>query len=323
MNEDHTSTTGTTHLPVIFLMGPTASGKTALAIKLHQQLGCELISVDSALVYRGLDIGTAKPDAAELEKAPHQLIDICEPDQPYSASKFCLDAKELIEKTIKRNKIPVLVGGTMLYFKALRDGLADLPTADLNIREQIRNEAAELGWEAMHDKLLEIDPESAARITKGDSQRIQRGLEVHRISGKTLSQFFQEQSIKPLPYPVINIAIAPQERANLRERITIRFEQMLAQGFVEEVEGLYKIKGLSMELPAMRSVGYRQVCQYLAGEMDFDTMKEKAITATCRLAKRQMTWLRKWPELNWLKTADPDNCTIIRHLIEQKKRPIV
>jgi len=318
MKESNASTTGQTHLPVIFLMGPTASGKTDLAIQLHQQLGCELISVDSALVYRGLDIGTAKPDATELEKAPHQLIDICEPDQPYSASKFCLDARELIEKTIKRNKIPVLVGGTMLYFKALRDGLADLPTADLDIREQIRNEAAELGWEAMHDKLVKIDPESAARITKGDSQRIQRGLEVHCISGKTLSQFFQEQSIKPLPYPVVNIAIAPQERANLRERITIRFEQMLAQGFVEEVEDLYTTKGFSTELPAMRSVGYRQVCQYLAGEMDFDTMKEKAITATCRLAKRQMTWLRKWPELNWLKTADPDNYAIVRRLLEQK-----
>ncbi len=323
MKESNASTTEEGHLPVIFLMGPTASGKTALAIKLHQQLGCELISVDSALVYRGLDIGTAKPDASELEKAPHQLIDICDPDQPYSASKFCLDAKALIKKTMKQNKIPVLVGGTMLYFKALRDGLADLPTADLNIREQIRNEAAELGWEAMHDKLLKIDPESAARITKGDSQRIQRGLEVHRISGKTLSQFFQEQSITPLPYPVINIAIAPEERSNLRERITIRFEQMLAHGFVEEVEGLYKTKGFSTQLPAMRSVGYRQVCQYLAGEMDFETMKEKAITATCRLAKRQMTWLRKWPELNWLKTADPDNYTIIRRLIEQKKRPIV
>ena len=316
MNKKNASTTGENILPVIFLMGPTASGKTALAIELHQQLGCELISVDSALVYRGLDIGTAKPDATELEKAPHQLIDICEPDEPYSASKFCIDAKALIDGTIKRNIIPVLVGGTMLYFKALRDGLADLPTADLDIREQIREEAAELGWDAMHNKLAKIDPESAARITKGDSQRIQRGLEVYRISGKTLSQFFQEQSITPLPYPVINIAIAPKQRTNLRQRITIRFEQMLAKGFVEEVEGLYRTKGYSTELPSMRSVGYRQVCEYLAGEMDFDTMKEKAITATCRLAKRQMTWLRKWPDLNWLETADPDNYEKTRMLIE-------
>ncbi len=293
--------------PVIFLMGPTASGKTGLAIELHQKMGCELISVDSVLVYRGMNIGTAKPDASELEQAPHQLIDICEIEQPYSASKFYEDARKIIDKSIKGGKMPVLVGGTMLYFKALRDGLADLPTADPVIREKIVNQAKDDGWESLHAKLAEIDPESAKRITKGDAQRIQRALEVYMISGKTLSQFFREQAIHPLPYPILNIAIAPVNRELLRERITARFEYMLQQGLLEEIKKLSSRDGFSADLPAMRSVGYRQAYQYHTGEIDFDTMKEKAITATYRLAKRQMTWLRKWPDLNWLETGSRDN----------------
>jgi len=306
-----------TRTPVIFLMGPTASGKTELAIELHQKLGCELISVDSALVYRGLDVGTAKPDATELQQAPHQLIDICDPDQPYSASRFYEDARKIIDKAIAKDVIPVLVGGTMLYFKALRDGLADLPTADPEIRNTIVAEAAEKGWEAMHKKLTTIDPDSAARITTGDSQRIQRALEVYMISGKTLTRFFTEQPIQPLPYPLINIAIAPGERQQLRKRISQRFENMLEKGFIGEVEHLYYKKHYSAELPAMRSVGYRQVYQYLDGELDFETMKEKAVTATCRLAKRQMTWLRKWPDLNWLETGDTDNFAKAQKLISE------
>jgi len=302
-------------LPVIFLMGPTASGKTDLAIELHKKLGCELISVDSALVYRGLDIGTAKPSAEELRQAPHQLIDICEPTEPYSASQFCFDARNHIDNILGKGKIPVLVGGTMLYFRALRDGLADLPDADPEIRKQIADEADEYDWPYMHDKLSNIDPESAKRIKPGDPQRIQRALEVFMISGKTQTQFFKEQQIRALPFPILNIAIAPVERQLLRERIALRFEQMLEQGFIEEVEHLYQQQKLSADLPAMRSVGYRQACQYLSGEIDFQTMKDNAITATRRLAKRQMTWLRQWPDLHWLETAEPKNFEKTRLLI--------
>ena len=302
--------------PVIFLMGPTASGKTELAMQLQQNLDCELISVDSALVYRGLDIGTAKPTAIELQRAPHHLIDICDPEQPYSASQFCSDARAIIERSLINSKIPVLVGGTMLYFRALKDGLADLPSAQPAIRQQIVAQAAESSWQVMHQKLSNIDPDSAARIEVGDSQRIQRALEVFMVSGKTLSQHFKEQSSQPLPYSILNIAIAPSDRQLLRKRIALRFEQMLAQGFVAEVEHLYRNKRFSAELPAMRSVGYRQVCQYLEGEIDSQEMKEKAITATCQLAKRQMTWLRSWPNLHWLETGDADNYIKTKCLID-------
>jgi len=307
--------------PVIFLMGPTASGKTDLAIELHKKLGCELISVDSALVYRGLDIGTAKPSLEELRDAPHHLIDICEPNQPYSASKFCEDARSIIDKVIAKGTIPVLVGGTMLYFQALRDGLADLPTADPEIRAKVVEEAEKSSWHAMHEKLATIDPESAARIKVGDTQRIKRALEVFMISGKTLSQYFKEQSEQSLPYPILNLAIAPTDRKLLRERIAQRFELMLSKGFVDEVESLYTLcmdneHELSIDLPAMRSVGYRQVCQYLADEMDYQMMTEKAITATRQLAKRQMTWLRKWPDLHWLETGDVNNYSKAKQLID-------
>lgn len=301
---------------VIFLMGPTASGKTELAIELHQKMACELISVDSALVYQGLDIGTAKPSANELAVAPHHLIDICSPEQPYSASQFYQDASKIIADTLDKGKIPVLVGGTMLYFKALRDGLADLPKADPVIRQQLAEEASQQGEIFMHQKLAAIDPESAERIKPADSQRLQRALEVHMISGKTLSQHFKEQDKKPLNFPVLNIAIAPDDRQLLRQRIAQRFELMLQQGFVEEVEVLYQKKKLSVDLPAMKSVGYRQVCQYLSGEIDYQTMQQKAITASRQLAKRQMTWLRSWPELHWLVTGNKDNYLKIKQLID-------
>lgn len=301
--------------PVIFLMGPTASGKTKLAIELHQQLGCELISVDSALVYRGLDIGTAKPTAKELAAAPHHLINICDPETPYSAHQFCMDAKLIIDDIFSRGKIPLLVGGSMLYFKALRDGLADLPQAESAIRVKMSGEAEEKGWSAMHLKLAAIDPESALRINPGDSQRIQRALEVFMISGKTMSQYFKEQKGQSLNFPIISLAIVPPEREILRQRISQRFERMLDQGFVKEVEYFYHQKGLSADLPAMRCVGYRQVYQYLAGKIDFQTMQEKAVAASHQLAKRQMTWLRKWPDLTWIETGSQDNISKIRQMM--------
>lgn len=303
-------------LPVIFLMGPTASGKTDLAIELYKQRGCELISVDSALVYRNLNIGTAKPTAEELAEAPHHLVDICEPDQPYSASQFCIDAKDLIEKTLAKGNIPVLVGGTMLYFKSLRDGLADLPEADQNIRKSIADEAKLKGWPSMHEKLQQFDVQSANRIKSTDPQRIQRALEVYMISGKTLTEYFNDQAKQSLPYPILNVAIAPKDRALLRERIALRFDLMLEQGFIDEVKGLYHERALSADLPAMRSVGYRQAYEYLSGEIDYQTMREKAIIASRQLAKRQMTWLRSWPDLHWLETGRADNYQKLIELID-------
>ncbi|MFT5519846.1 MAG: tRNA dimethylallyltransferase [Enterobacterales bacterium] len=303
-------------LPVIFLMGPTASGKTDLAMELHKHRGCELISVDSALVYRNLNIGTAKPTAEELAEAPHHLVDICDPDQPYSASQFCIDAKILIEEILAKGKIPVLVGGTMLYFKSLRDGLADLPEADQNIRKSIADEANVKGWPFMHEKLQQFDAQSANRIKATDPQRIQRALEVYMISGKTLTEYFKEQAKQSLPYPILNVAIAPKDRALLRDRIALRFDLMLEQGFIDEVKGLYHDAALSADLPAMRSVGYRQAYEYLSGEIDYQTMREKAIVASRQLAKRQMTWLRSWPDLHWLETGKADNYQRLTELID-------
>jgi len=291
---------------VIFLMGPTASGKTALAEQLYESFNCELISVDSAQVYQGLNIGSAKPSSEELLKTPHQLIDICTPDKPYSASQFCLDARLNINEILARGKVPVLVGGTMLYFKALRDGLADLPQADKIIRAKINKEAEEKGWSSLHEQLASYDPDSAQRIKIADTQRLQRAVEVYRISGKSLTQHFKEQSINPLEQQILSIAIAPESREVLRERIAIRFDQMLGNGLIKEVEGILN-KGYSIDLPALKSVGYRQVIQFLTGELDYQQMREKAVTASRQLAKRQMTWLRKWPELNWLESGDPSN----------------
>ncbi len=305
---------------VVFLMGPTASGKTALAEELYKKLNCELISVDSAQVYRGLDIGTAKPTAEELKETPHHLIDICEPDEPYSASKFCLDAHPLIHNALKNGRTPVLVGGTMLYFKALRDGLADLPKADDDIRQVIVNEADEKGWPYMHQQLQLIDVDSAERIKSTDSQRIQRALEVYRISGKTLSQYFKEQIISPLTSPILSLAIVPKDRELMRQRIADRFDLMLERGFIKEVEGLFNQKGLSAELPALKSVGYRQIYQYLSGDYDLEMMREKAITASRQLAKRQMTWLRKWPDLHVLESDNPDNFTIAKKLLAESSK---
>ena len=291
---------------IIFLMGPTASGKTSLAIQMAQQHNCELISVDSALIYREMDVGTAKPTAEELALAPHRLIDILDPSESYSAADFRRDALTEIEKIIARGKTPLLVGGTMMYFKALLEGLSPLPSADETIRSQIFSEADSLGWEALHRQLCEIDPVAGERIHPNDPQRLSRALEVYRITGKTMTELTQTKSAA-LPYDVVQFAIAPTERKVLHDLIAKRFLIMLEQGFTEEVARLKARGDLHLDMPSMRCVGYRQCWQYLDNEFDHATMVEKSTAATRQLAKRQLTWLRSWPDLQWLQSGDGNN----------------
>lgn len=286
-------------------MGPTASGKTDLALALSERLPCELISVDSALVYRGLDIGSAKPDPATLAKYPHALVDICEPSEAYSVANFRRDALAEMVRITQAGNIPLLVGGTMLYFKALLDGLADMPSADPWVREEINDLAQRQGWPAVHAQLAEVDPDSAARIHPHHSQRLSRALEVYRVSGKTMTQLQAEQTEKSLPYQVYQFAIAPVERVTLHRRIELRLQQMFAAGFVDEVRGLMARDDLHADLPAIRAVGYRQVWQHLQGEYDLNTAFEKAFIASRQLAKRQLTWLRAWPQLQWINSDLP------------------
>jgi tRNA dimethylallyltransferase len=288
----------------IFLMGPTASGKTALAIDLVENYNCEIISVDSALVYKGMDIGTAKPDAALQARAPHRLIDLIDPAEAYSAASFRADALREMADITAQGKVPLLVGGTMMYFKFLRDGAAQLPKADDLVRQRLLAQAEACGWPQMHAKLAVVDPVSAERLKPMDSQRIQRALEVFEISGKTLTQFWAEQDEQPLPYNVISFAVMPKERKTLHQRIAQRYNIMMEQGFVDEVKTLFAREDLHDELPSIRCVGYRQVWQYLQGDIDYDEMVERGIIATRQLAKRQITWLRSWPDLNWLDTED-------------------
>lgn len=297
---------------VITLMGPTASGKTDLAIALAEQHNCEIISVDSALIYREMDIGTAKPSAAELARAPHRLIDILDPKESYSAADFRADCLREIETIISKGKTPLLVGGTMMYFKALLEGLSPLPSADDAIRSEIQAEAEAQGWQALHQQLAEIDPVSAARIHPNDPQRLSRAIEVYRISGKSLTELTQTKA-DAFPYRTVQFAIAPSDRKVLHERIALRFKQMLELGFIEEVARLRAREDLHLELPSMRCVGYRQCWQYLDGEFDRENMTEKAIAATRQLAKRQLTWLRGWPNVNWLESGENSNLvTVIR-----------
>jgi len=302
--------------PAIFLMGPTASGKTALALELVKHFDCEIISVDSALVYKGMDIGTAKPDAGMQAQAPHRLIDLVDPAESYSAATFREDALREMSEITAAGKIPLLVGGTMMYFKFLRDGAADLPQADENIRAALMEEAQKHGWPWMHEQLAKVDPESAARLKPMDQQRIGRALEVYRMTGKTLTQFWAEQQTEPLPYHVVNFAVCPQDRAVLHERIALRFRQMLKQGFLDEVRDLYQRDDLHTGLPSIRAVGYRQAWDYLEGNYDYDTMVERGIIATRQLAKRQITWLRSWPDLHWLETDSPELLTTALKILE-------
>lgn len=288
----------------IFLMGPTASGKTALAIALRQHLPVEIISVDSALIYRGMDIGTAKPNAEELSQAPHRLIDILDPSLPYSAADFRRDALNVMDEITAQGKIPLLVGGTMLYFKALLEGLSPLPSADPVVRAEIEQIAQLQGWTEIHRRLAEVDPVAAARIHPNDPQRLSRALEVYLISGQTLTEMTQTAG-EELPYNVFQFAIAPQDRKILHERIEQRFHQMLAAGFEEEVRALYKRGDLHVDLPSIRCVGYRQMWSYLEGEINYDEMVYRGICATRQLAKRQITWLRSWENVHWLDSEQP------------------
>lgn len=296
----------TEHKPLaIFFMGPTASGKTDLAIQLRQQLPVEVISVDSALIYRGMDIGTAKPSKAEQALAPHRLIDICDPSESYSAANFRTDALREMQEISAQDKIPLLVGGTMLYYKALLEGLSPLPSADEKVRSEIEAKAALIGWAGLHQELSKIDPISAQRINPNDSQRINRALEVFYLTGKTLTELTAQKG-EALPYDILQFAIAPEQREVLHLRIEQRFHKMIELGFQQEVEKLYRRPDLNENLPSIRCVGYRQMWEYLRGDYDHDEMVFRGICATRQLAKRQITWLRGWTSpIQWLDSLQP------------------
>jgi len=289
-------------------MGPTASGKTALAVELVQRGPFEIISVDSALVYRGMDIGTAKPGVELLVVAPHRLVDICDPTETYSAARFRADALTAMGEIVANGNIPLLVGGTMLYFRALERGLSEMPAADPSVRALLDQELQAHGSHYLHARLLHIDPVSAARIHPNDPQRLQRALEVYELTGKTLTEHWQQANhAQVLPYRLRKFAVIPADRLELRERVAIRFHDMLQAGLIAEVEALRALAGMSVDLPSMRAVGYRQVWQYLDGQHDYDEMERLAITATCQLAKRQLTWLRSDHDLECLGGNSSDN----------------
>ncbi len=285
-------------VPVLALLGPTAAGKTALAVRLLEAADMEIISVDSGMVYRGMDIGTAKPDAATQAQAPHHLIDLRDPWQTYSAADFRRDALACIEAVRSRGRQPLLVGGSMLYYKVLRDGLTSLPEADATVRAALEAQAATLGWPAMHAELARVDPVTAQRLQPGDSQRIQRALEVYRLTGQPLSQWHEQAAAPALPFRLRTFALLPEDRAALHARIEMRLEQMWAQGLLEEVAALRALPEMHAELPAMRSVGYRQTWAYLQGHYALAELKERTLFATRQLAKRQLTWLRSFAEIN-------------------------
>jgi tRNA dimethylallyltransferase len=283
----------------IFLMGPTASGKTDLAIELHRRFAVDIISVDSALVYRGMDIGTAKPDADTLARAPHALIDIRDPAESYSAAEFREDALAAMADSVQRGRVPLLAGGTMLYFRALARGLATLPSASPEVRARLETEAREHGWQALHERLAEQDPEAAQRIHPNDPQRIQRALEVIELTGRPISDLQREQEDQQLGYRVLRVVACPQPRARLHARIELRFQRMLEQGFLREMETLRSRGDLHADLPSMRCVGYRQAWSFLEGEISHAEMCRKAVVATRQLAKRQLTWLRQETGALW------------------------
>jgi tRNA dimethylallyltransferase len=301
---------------VICLMGPTASGKTSLAVDLVQQHPFQIVSVDSAQIYQQMNIGTGKPQKGVLDIAPHRLIDFIDPAVPYSASQFRTDAFREIDEILEVGDTPLLVGGTMLYFRVLRDGLADMPHADPEIRAEIEKLAQEQGWEAVHQQLAAVDPDSAARIHPNDPQRTQRALEVYRISGKTITSFHAEMRAQQealLPYNLHFFAIQPEDRGVLHGQIETRFRQMLNEGLVDEVQALRARGDLNHQLPSIKSVGYRQVWQYLDDEVDYDGMVERSVIATRQLAKRQLTWLRSWPSLQSLSNSSAHS---VQHVLK-------
>ncbi len=284
----------------IALMGPTASGKTALAVEWAKRLESAVISVDSALVYRGLDIGSAKPDAQTMGRARHELIDIRDAHEVYSAAEFARDALAAMLQLSEAGKVPVLAGGTGLYFRALLDGLSEMPEADADMRAQIQLEADRDGWPALHLELARVDPAAAARIHRNDPQRITRALEVHRLTGIPISVWQQSAQPRPFPFRVLKLVLAPADRARLHERIALRFDAMLGAGFLEEVRGLRRDPRLHRDLPSIRAVGYRQAWQYLDDDCEFAEFRERTIAATRQLAKRQLTWLRAEHDARWL-----------------------
>ena len=314
------------NLRCIALAGPTASGKTAAALAIARHWPIEIISVDSALVYRGMDIGTAKPSMDELAAVPHHLIDIRDPLHAYSAAEFVQDARRLIREISARGHLPLLVGGTMLYFKALIDGLDDMPPADAAVRAALALEAAEKGWPALHAELARVDPVTAARLAPNDSQRISRALEVFRVSGQPLSFFHQRNAIKTIAYNAYGISgtalisLEPADRAWLHERIARRFDAMLASGFVDEVRALRARGDLTPDLPAMRCVGYRQAWEALDGTSPMSELRDKGIFATRQLAKRQITWLRAMPQRRVVACDDPTALKQVLDLVSADAR---
>lgn len=302
--------------PALLLLGPTASGKTACALALAREWPIEIVSVDSALVYRDMDIGTAKPTADERAVCPHHLIDIVSPEESYSAARFRADALRLAAEITARGRIPLLAGGTMLYFKALRDGLSELPAADPAVRAEIDADAARRGWPALHAELARLDPLAAAQLDPSDAQRIQRALEILRLTGQPLAASYARRDPAPLPCRLLPIALAPSDRAMLHRRIERRFGDMLAAGLIDEVRRLRRRYHLDLTMPSMRCVGYRQVWEYLDGSSDYDEMRFKGVAATRQLAKRQLTWQRQfresWPELVELDCLRPDLADTVR-----------
>lgn len=306
-----------TKRPVVCLMGPTAAGKTELALSLYDRGGVDLISVDSAMVYRGMDIGTAKPSPAVQARAPHALIDIRDPAQAYSAAEFVADAKPLIEASRQAGRIPLLVGGTMLYFRSLLYGLSHLPAADTGIRARIEAEADRLGWPALHERLSQADPETAARLHRNDAQRIQRALEVYELTGQPISQLQASTSLEPLSGPVVKVRVMPAERRILHERIEARFSAMLADGVIDEVAALRARADIHPDLPSMRAVGYRQIWDYLAGRMRREDLLFRGTVATRQFARRQVTWLRRETDLVWLDPLEKKPCDRLSDLINR------
>lgn len=308
--------TGDTRPPAIFLMGPTAAGKTDLAIALAEQLPVEIISVDSAMIYRGMNIGTAKPEPQVLEAFPHHLVDICDPAERYSVGRFCQDTNALMARITAVGRIPLLVGGSMMYYRALQYGLADLPDADPEIRQRLDRDAEQYGLAYLHHELERVDPVSAQRIHKTDSQRLQRALEVYEITGQSLTALIADTSTQ-LRHRVLKLMLAPDNRALLHSRIARRFNQMLEQGFVDEVRGLYQRGDLDTSLPSVRAVGYRQAWSYLSGEYDKATFTERTIIATRQMAKRQITWLRSQQDGIWFDTGKALPTEAVMRMLEK------